>query len=100
MRGVFAQAVSGDKSGPETLFIQNAPGRDGGSQNRRLRDLGQAKLILGTFEAKLREFVAQGFIGFFKCLPGYGIFFGQFLAHSDGLRALAGEKKCDRSIAV
>ena len=93
VRRVFAQAMSGDESGLETLFVQNAPGRYGRGQNRRLRDLGQTKLLFGTFEAKLGELVAQGLVGFFKCLPGYRMFFGQFFSHADGLRSLAGEKK-------
>ena len=86
------------KAGLETLFVQNTPSRDGRSQNRGLRDLGQAKLIFRTFEAKLRELVAEGFVGFFESLPCDGIFFRQFFAHADGLGSLAGKKKCDGSI--
>src|SRR5580704_200157 len=98
VRRVFAQAMSGDERGLETLFLQYSPSRDGCSQNRWLGDLGKAKLILGTFETKLREPITEDFVGFFKCLPGYGIFFGEFLSHTDGLRSLAREKKCDGSV--
>ena len=62
VRGVFAQAMTGDESGLETFFVQYAPGRDRRGQNRWLRDLGQAKLILGTFEAKAATLHHQRYV--------------------------------------
>jgi len=93
--GVLAQAMAADEAGLETLFVQHAPRRDGCGENRGLRDLGQAKLIFRTFEAKLRELVAESLVRFFKRLPGYRMFFGEVFAHAHGLRSLAWEKKCE-----
>ena len=93
--GVFAQAVSGDEAGVHALLAQNSPGRDGRGQDCGLRDFRQPQFLFRTFEAKLRKLVAEGFIGFVESLPGDGIFFRQFFAHPDSLRALAGKEKGD-----
>jgi hypothetical protein len=87
--------VSGDKTGFNAILIHNPPSRYGRGQNRWLRNLGQPKLIFGTFKAKRGELVTERLVSLFKCLPGYGILFGKFFAHANGLRSLAGKKKRD-----
>ena len=77
------------------LLFQHAQSRDRSGKNRRLRDLGQTQLVLGSLEADLRELVARGLVGFLKSLAGDGIFFREVFAHADGLRTLAGKKQCD-----
>ena len=95
MRGIFAQAVSGDESGLHAFFLQHSPGGDRSGQNGGLRDFRQTQLVFRTFKAQLRKLVAESFIGFFESLPGDGIFVGQFFAHADGLGSLAGKEECD-----
>ena len=70
MSGILSQAVSGDIAGFAMRVLQDAQSRDRYGQNRRLRDLGQPKLIFRAFEADLRELVAEGVVGFFKGLSG------------------------------
>ena len=95
MRGIFAQAVSGDKVGPEPSFFEHAPGCDRRRQNRRLRDLGQPKLVFGTFEADLRKLVAQRVVGFGKRLFRDRVCAPPVPCPCHGLRSLAGKEKCD-----
>ena len=47
----------------------------------------------GPSKQTVREFVAEGFVGFFEGLARDGIFLRQLFAHADGLRSLAGEEK-------
>ena len=56
--------------------LKNSQRRNRSRENRGLRDLGQPQLIFRSFKTKLREFVAQGFVGFLKRLPRDGIFLG------------------------
>ena len=52
-------------------------------------------MVFGAFEAELRKFVPEGFVGFVKRLLGDGIASGEVLAHADGLGALAGKEERD-----
>ncbi len=83
------------KAGFTPFSLQDSPGGDRRSQDRGLRDFRQPQFFFRTFEAQLRQLVAESFIGLFESLPGDGIFLRQFLAHADGLRALAGKEECD-----
>ena len=74
---------------------QHPQSRNRSGKNRRLGNLGQPKLVFRAFEAELRKLVAERVVGFFESLAGHGIFLGQFFAHADSLRALAGKMKCD-----
>ena len=93
--GILAQALACDKCRLGDMALKNSQRRDRGGKNCRLGDFGQTQLFFRTLKAQLRQFVTQGVVGFFKRLPGGRIFFGEILSHSNGLRSLAGEDKCD-----
>ena len=52
-----------------------------------------------SFKADFGKTIAQGLVRFCESVTGEGIFFGQFLAHADRLRPLAGKQKSDRVCA-
>ena len=95
MRRIFSQAVPGNEGRLQTLLRQHAKRSHRRRQNGGLSNFRQPKLLFRAFEAKLRELVAEGFVGFFEGLAGDGIFLGQFFAHADRLRSLAGKEKSD-----
>ena len=93
VRRILAQAVPGDKIRLQTFFLQHAPRRHRRRQNRRLRDLGQLQFFFRTFKAKLGQLVAERLVGLLKGSTRNRIVVGQFFAHANGLRALAGKEK-------
>ena len=100
MRGIFPEAVSGDKGSLHALFVENAPGRNGNCEDRRLRNLGQAQLLFRAFEAQLRQRVAECVVSFFERLTSHGKMLGQVFAHTDCLRALAREQETNSTSAA
>ena len=62
--GIFAEAVSGDVAGRVSHLREHATRGDGDGQYRRLGDLGQLELVFRTFQAQLRELVAERRVGF------------------------------------
>ena len=95
VRRILPQAVSRDVGRRDRFGLKHAPCRDRHRQDRRLRDLGQLKLVFGTLEAELRKLVAESIVGFVECLLRHRIQGGKFLAHSNRLRTLSGKEKCD-----
>src|SRR5579863_5677768 len=95
MRRVFAQAVPRHPARCDALRLQYAPCRHRSRQDRRLRDLGQLKLLLRPFKAELRELVAKRSIGFVEGLTRYRVERSQLPTHADRLRTLSGEEEGD-----
>ena len=88
------------KLGAIAGFGQHARSGDGNRQNRRLRDLRQPELFVRTLKAERAQRVSQSLVRLFKGLAGNRVIEGEFLAHSGGLRALAGKKKCESGNAL
>ncbi len=65
--------------------------RDRYGKDRRLGELGQAKLLFRPVKAEIRQVKAQGIIGFLKGLPRERKGGGQVASHADALRTLTGE---------
>ena len=74
MGRVLAQAVPRHEAGLRHARLQNAERSNRDCEDGRLRDLGEPKLFLGTFKAKLRELVAERFVGFLEGVAGGRIF--------------------------
>src|SRR5215472_15632348 len=98
MSRVLAQAVSRNVGWRHSLRLQYAPRRDRHGQNRWLCNLSQLELVLGSFEAQLRKFVAECGVGFVERLFCNGIHCSQFASHADLLRALSGKHECNGRI--
>src|SRR5215469_1923986 len=92
---IFPQTVSYNIGWRLPLRLEYAPGRDRGGQDRRLRDLRQLELVLGSFEAQLRKLVAECGVGFVERLLRDGIHRSQVAAHADPLRTLPREHERD-----
>jgi hypothetical protein len=52
VRGVFAEAVTGDVGGCDSFARQHSIRRNTGGENGRLGDLGELKILRGTFETE------------------------------------------------
>jgi hypothetical protein len=85
------QAGGGVKFERRRLFLEQLEGNPAHEKNSRLGIFSPGQFRLRAVETNGGQVVAQRGVGAVKPGFGRGIFFGQVLAHADGLGALAGE---------
>ena len=74
-------------------FLQSTQDGDGHRHDGRLGVAGSFQIVGGPFEDEGREFLAQGFIGFFKDQTSRSRRRQQLFSHADRLAALTGEQE-------
>ncbi|OPZ18314.1 MAG: hypothetical protein BWZ10_01055 [candidate division BRC1 bacterium ADurb.BinA364] len=92
---IFAKAMPGGGDGPDALGAQRGQRGHGDRVQRRLHVDRQFQFVFRPLEAKRGNGAAKLLVGLGKHIPGFGIRFGEFAAHADGLRALSGKQEGD-----
>jgi hypothetical protein len=84
--------VAGNEAGTNSGFGEDAGGSNGDGEDGGLRDFSEAKLVVGTFKAKLAEVVTESGVRFLKGAAGDDVIESEVPAHSCGLGTLTWEE--------
>jgi len=93
-RGIFSQAVPGDKIRVHTMCAENFSRRHRNRKDRRLSIGCELKFRGRPFKTQFREWKTKSGIGFFKNFASFGKFLRQLAAHPGILGTLTGKNEC------
>src|SRR5271156_2134326 len=94
-RGIFAEAVAGDKIGSDALFGQGAKRGDRDGQDGRLSIGRELQFVFGAIAAHLEKVETDGGVGVFEDTFGFGEIIGEVAAHAGILRGLPWKQECE-----